>query len=335
MDGTIYTDGSMLDGPGGPFSRLGWSFVVLDCHGRVVASACGTPPTWISGIAGAEAWALLMAARHATPLATFRCDNKGVVDGLRRGAAWALGPERPQARVWSMLLTYFDNDEAVATVVWIPSHCNTRHVGHATLGNGDLLTAADVQGNGEADRLAKAAARWHRASQATRVQWKAAGVAAARLAALVGRATWAANRYDCAPKRDSAPCKRRAPGRKGRGGRTRPAPPEVRPPSWAATLSPRAPTGAGIARSADALLSCVLALRPGVALDPRRIAGLLRLRRASPREALQAEVTRALRAPASSGATFVALMGSRLRSGSPDPAQGRRVVLAKRSSCGA
>ncbi len=109
---TLYTDGSLLDGPKGPFTRLGWSFVALDKDGRNVASAHGTPPTWVEGTAGAEAWALLMAARFAMPSAGFRCDNLGVVQGLRRGAGWALGPDRPQARVWATLLAYFDDDAA-------------------------------------------------------------------------------------------------------------------------------------------------------------------------------------------------------------------------------
>ncbi len=267
VGGTIYTDGSLIDGPSGPLARLGWAFVVLDAHGNVAASACGTPPSWVRGIAGAEAWALLMAARHAAPGTGFRCDNKGVVDGLRRGSAWALGPERPHARVWALLLTYFDDDSSADAVVWMPSHRNMSQVGKAALGDGSRLTAADLRGNDEADRLAKRAARWYRAPQATRAELAAATAAAARLAAHVGRATWAANHYSDAPKRDSAPRGRRQPGCRGRGGRTAVPRPEVRPPQLG---------GHTLARKADGRWYCVTCRRSAgsrARIAPWRCAG--------------------------------------------------------------
>ena len=57
INGRIYTDGSMIDGPpcvDGLRRRLGWSIVALDSDGNITASACGTPAIWIDG---AELWA--------------------------------------------------------------------------------------------------------------------------------------------------------------------------------------------------------------------------------------------------------------------------------------
>ena len=42
--GTIYTDGSALDGPSSMFMRCGWAFVAVDNDGNITASAYGVPP---------------------------------------------------------------------------------------------------------------------------------------------------------------------------------------------------------------------------------------------------------------------------------------------------
>ena len=55
IEGTVYTDGSALDGPNPNLVRCGWAFVVLDDEGNVTASASGVPPPWIDDIGGAEA----------------------------------------------------------------------------------------------------------------------------------------------------------------------------------------------------------------------------------------------------------------------------------------
>ena len=46
VTGTVYTDGSLIDGPpylDGLCKRLGWAFMALDRHDRVTASARGAP----------------------------------------------------------------------------------------------------------------------------------------------------------------------------------------------------------------------------------------------------------------------------------------------------
>ena len=77
LSGTVYTDGSMIDGPpylDGLCRRLGWAVVELDQAGNITASAYVAPAAWIDMVYGAELWALWQAARLATPGAAFRTD---------------------------------------------------------------------------------------------------------------------------------------------------------------------------------------------------------------------------------------------------------------------
>ena len=52
IEGTAYSDGSLLDGPIAELARCGWAFAVLDGNGKLVASAYGVPPPWIKDIGG-------------------------------------------------------------------------------------------------------------------------------------------------------------------------------------------------------------------------------------------------------------------------------------------
>ena len=79
---SVYTDGSMLDGPTALLRRTGWSFAALDADGCVQASALGVPPPWISTIFGAETWASLQAVTHASGFAILRIEHKATVDLL-------------------------------------------------------------------------------------------------------------------------------------------------------------------------------------------------------------------------------------------------------------
>ena len=92
VTGTIYTDGSMVDGPpylDGICRRLAWAFVALDRHGMVTASAHGAPSAWVESIYGAELWALMMAALHATCGSALRTDCLSVLQVFRSGPSAA------------------------------------------------------------------------------------------------------------------------------------------------------------------------------------------------------------------------------------------------------
>lgn len=67
IEGDVYTDGSVLGGPDGEFTRIGWAFVTLNADLAITAAAHGIPPPKIEDIGGAEAWALLQAAKFAAP----------------------------------------------------------------------------------------------------------------------------------------------------------------------------------------------------------------------------------------------------------------------------
>jgi len=70
--GTVYTDGSLIDGShelAGLCGRLGWAFVVIDQTGTVLSAAHGRPPGWVDSIQGAELWALSVAAAWCFPMA--------------------------------------------------------------------------------------------------------------------------------------------------------------------------------------------------------------------------------------------------------------------------
>ena len=67
ITGTIYTDGSRLDGLVELLAVNGWAFVAVDDTGEPTAIARGIPPSWITDIPGAEAWAVLQAALRRSP----------------------------------------------------------------------------------------------------------------------------------------------------------------------------------------------------------------------------------------------------------------------------
>ena len=101
--GTIYTDGSRIDGLDPRTGRNGWAFVVVDEQGRTVARAYGVPPPWIDDIPGAEAWALVQAATVAEPGCRVVSDCQPCVDAVHRGRVWATSDKRKHARVHAMV----------------------------------------------------------------------------------------------------------------------------------------------------------------------------------------------------------------------------------------
>ena len=82
---TFYTDGPLIDRELHGCTRLGWAFIAIDDDGERIAAASGIPPPWIKSISGAEAWALLMAARAAAPGSRYITDSLNCVDAVRRG----------------------------------------------------------------------------------------------------------------------------------------------------------------------------------------------------------------------------------------------------------
>jgi hypothetical protein len=217
---TIYTDGSMIDGPpkyDGLCARLGWAFVLVSAAGVIVASANGVPPPFVRTVPAAEAWALAEASRSFGALPSYRVDCFGLVQAYRGGRKRATSAMRLDADSWSAIYSAWDESDAV-DLAWMPAHTSEADVGVLALSNGDLLTTVDRMGNAEADRLAKLAARSMRVPDDIRSTIVRAAERVTVHATWVGVATAAAGEMPLleggAMARDSFPAPRRvrAPG---------------------------------------------------------------------------------------------------------------------------
>jgi hypothetical protein len=200
--GTVYSDGSRLDGPTQLLARNGWAFVVVDPQGHIVASASGATPDWVDDIPGAEAWALLQAASRAEPGCAYRVDCEPCVKAVHRGRKWATSDRRPHARVYGLLFAALDDTDNDA-VVWMPAHTKSSDVGVLRLSNGESLTAVDRMGNAEADRLAKLAVEAHRVPKHIRDMVRDHDRLVEKTARWVAKATHEAGHQHQQPHRDT------------------------------------------------------------------------------------------------------------------------------------
>ena len=216
VSGTIYTDGSMVDGP--PFldglcKRLGWAFVAVDQAGSITASAHGAPAAWIGTVYGAELWALWQDSQLAASGTVFRTDCLSVLQVFQSGQRVACSSSCKLARVWHGVFAAFDDqDTALVDIAWMPSHTTAADVGIKTLSNGMALTTTDRLGNEEADRLAKHAAAFDRVPLHVKKPIAAAMELTRQLGRWIGEATAIAGDFaapDGTTWRDSKPADRR------------------------------------------------------------------------------------------------------------------------------
>ena len=146
----FYTDGSRCGGLCAPAASHGWSFVARDRDGATLAAAHGTPPQWVQSVTAAETWALAQAAQSSLAGSSFRSDCLGAVTTAQRGVAHATSARQLCAEAWSIYFTAAGED-AQPDLEWIPAHTSLEDVG-------EVITAADRDGNEAADALAKEAA---------------------------------------------------------------------------------------------------------------------------------------------------------------------------------
>ena len=203
--GRVYPDGSARDGPTPELVRCGWGFAILDVDGKIIASAYGVPPPWITDIGGSEAWALYQSLLCSIPeLCEYWPDCYPVKLAVDKGAAVALDPRNPLARVHGMIHTALEgvNTEVVG---WMPAHLTKADLGHgmAKKSNGEAVTEQDQWGNDVADKLAKLGAEHHRVPPEEVRIWKKAQRVAKDRAKWIGQATYAANNSDSFPFRDN------------------------------------------------------------------------------------------------------------------------------------
>lgn len=193
VPGTIYTDGSLIDGPpnyGGLCSRLGWAFVVMDAVGATIASAYGVPPR------GAELWALQMASMHALPGSSFRVDCKSLLTTYQGGRSLATCSNQVSARIWNSLFTTWD-DGGDVDLVWMPAHTTEAAAAYdeLLLSKGAALTATDRAGNAAAESLAKRAAKATRVPVTVRRRIELAEVRVSSMGQCIGQVTASASHY--------------------------------------------------------------------------------------------------------------------------------------------
>ncbi len=200
---TFYTDGSVIDAHLGRCAAVAWSFIALDADGNQLAAASGLTPSWVRDINGAEAWAILMAARSAVLGCKFVADSRGRVNAMIRGPRAAVGPRAINARVWKMIFEVFDNDGDTASLVWLPSHLTETNYGSFCKSDGTHVSRSDWDGNRLADAAAKAAANGARVSLAFRANVAATEHVVAAIARHVAWSTWAANNCAVPPHRDA------------------------------------------------------------------------------------------------------------------------------------
>ena len=119
--GNVYSDGSRLDGPSQLLARNGWTFVVVDCDGILIAAASGAPPDSVEDIPATEAWALTQAAMRAELGCVFFIGCEPCVHAFHGGVAAACADNKPLAGVHRLMLATMD-DVPTEAVLWTPSH---------------------------------------------------------------------------------------------------------------------------------------------------------------------------------------------------------------------
>ena len=200
---TFYLDGSALDGPSEDLRRCGWSFVAVDEEGVVLAAAYGATPPWIGDICGAEGWALLQATGSAFPGACrFISDCKVMVDLILGGSRKAVAAGSTHARVYALILAALD-DTPLEKVIWMPAHQPMSAAGVKAKGNNEPLTELDIEGNDQADKLAKRGVEDHRVPYRVREEWRRCMEECKARAMWIARATVLANNLPSFPFSDS------------------------------------------------------------------------------------------------------------------------------------
>jgi len=217
--GYWYVDGSLVDGPDRSTARCGFSMVLVDNAGDLLAYASGAPPSWVDSAAGAEAWAFAMVLRACPEVPRITTDCMAVRTTLAAGKASACGAARPLARIWGMVFDSLDGvalQTALDRLRWMPAHTTAGTAGRRKRSDGQRVTATDWRSNRLADALAKAAALSTRTPYPTRQLLHAGKQLVEHTASVIAVAAHGANNFteSCwtpagklvnATRRDSAP----------------------------------------------------------------------------------------------------------------------------------
>jgi hypothetical protein len=97
------------------------------------------------------------------------------------------------ARAWCPLATAIEDEPE--RVVWMPAHYSRAHIGVKRLGNGETLTALDLEANALVDQLAKEAAGEDRVPAWQRKAVREAGEKLTAVAKWIGQVTVIAGEF--------------------------------------------------------------------------------------------------------------------------------------------
>jgi hypothetical protein len=194
-----YIDGSLVGGMLPGAGRTGFSMVVVQYDGTLVAYGNGHPPNWILDASGSEAWALYIAIRACNyfPIVVTDCYN--LLTFYDAGLASSGASHRPLARLWNMIFPlcdgYVPSQVINKLLVWMSAHKSVSAIGQFSRSDGLSVSAIDWRANRLADCLARLAASRYAVPNLAHDLFKGAQKAAEYCAALLGTVTFAANNH--------------------------------------------------------------------------------------------------------------------------------------------
>ena len=195
----VYIDASAMDATCKPLTRLGFAIVVVASSGELLALGYGCPPNWIVDSGGAETWAFYVVASLSPFLPRIVTDYLGILSTLRDGKDRAISAVRGTARLWKMVFSVLDSDDALRQaqhrVVWMPSHGSRSSIGGRLKSDGHPVSTVDWRANRLADAAAKAAAADGRVAASKRIAHHRACNAYEHALAELAAVTTAANRH--------------------------------------------------------------------------------------------------------------------------------------------
>ena len=202
-----YTDGSLMDVMATPFVACGFAVLVVTRQGTLVGAGFGSPPTWITTAAGAEAWALRFVLSITATMPLVHTDCQALLHIATAGAEVALAANRKLARVWADIAHYVDSDfhQLTQQLVWIPAHKSLQQALCSKTSQGIPVSAINWRANRLVDVLAKRGASSERAN-ASLIKWlDSARALVQHKAVTLGQATFLANncKVDGVLKRDA------------------------------------------------------------------------------------------------------------------------------------
>ena len=191
-----YVDASQIDAKTETAVRFGIGAVAVNQRGDLVAAMRAIPPSRITSIPAAEAWAISAVLQVTPTRRRVFTDCKSNLAILARGRKWATDGKRVNARTWQSIFHSLDEDQAaIDAIVWMPAHKTREQVGKVVKSDGSPVNIVDWIGNMAADELAKSAANSDRVPYNVLRQLNDVEAAAAYWRCTLGETTYRAQNF--------------------------------------------------------------------------------------------------------------------------------------------